>query len=213
MARVGVRGAAPGAAAWTSAGVSVDLRGPPPRHPYGPASSVFLVPGIPGQHPFTIIALPTWGLEPETSSPDWGRPSSTSERNCRPASSPPFPEPLSNSRAGWASPGWDFTVAIPSLWIHSSWKYPLWPLCPGPGNDSDHTLPWVLAQLKIPSVLVLVPRGCWTPPGLALTSLQGLPPGFRSWPLSRMAIRAPVHPTSPAWPRRPSNELLVLFAP
>ena len=47
VARVGVRGAAPGAAAWTSAGISVDLGGPPPRHTYGPPSSVLLVPRIP----------------------------------------------------------------------------------------------------------------------------------------------------------------------
>ena len=63
----------------------------------------FWSPGSQRQHPFTIIALLTWGPEPEPSSPACGRPSSTAERTCRPASSPPFPEPLSN-RAGWDAP-------------------------------------------------------------------------------------------------------------
>lgn len=52
----------------------------------------------------------------------------------------PPPEPPSNMRGGWDSPCPDFKTAAPPLWIHSFWKYPWWPLCLGPGNDSDYTL-------------------------------------------------------------------------
>lgn len=79
--------AASGTAAWTSAAISVDVKGPPRSHR---PLSCFWPPGSWGQSPFTLITLQPGGPDPVTSSLDWEGPT-VHCRGTLPVSSPPFP--------------------------------------------------------------------------------------------------------------------------
>ena len=150
--------------------------------PLSQASQLFLAPRLLGTVSLHYHHPPNLGAQTVTSSLDC--PPSTAEGHCLSPSLLPSPEPPSNTLgglgfpvigflpqsphqtcgAGWDSPCPDFKTAAPPLWIHSFWKYPWWPLCPGPGNDSDYALRRVPTQLKIlflPPVPISASRRCW----------------------------------------------------